>query len=87
MYLKEPEVRALLDEVTALSAPGSYMILNYLNGPGSPADIGYMSESLRGQGWGNEKDRHWGQEDFNFGRFPEGEESLKNMGFAFYDKE
>ena len=46
MYLPVDAVKALLDEITDLSANGSYMILNYMNGPGSPADIGHMSERL-----------------------------------------
>jgi len=29
---------------------------------------------------------HFGHPDFNFGRFPEGIEPVKAMGFAFFDK-
>merc|ERR1712226_619462 len=32
MYLKQEEVTALLEEMTGLSAKGSYLILNYLGG-------------------------------------------------------
>ena len=63
--------------------------MNYLNGPGSAADISAMSPILKEVGWSNELCLSYGHADFNYGRFPEGEdpEKTKNMGFAFYDFE
>ena len=43
MYLTKDAVQQLLEEITGLSAKGSYMILNFLNGPeGGPANIADM---------------------------------------------
>ena len=93
MYLQEPEVAALLKELSDLSASGSYLILNYLNNPAvkdpyAPSDIKGMGPILKEKGWVNEKDLYFGQEGFNFGRFPEGikQTAMENFGFAFYDK-
>ena len=60
MYLKEPEVHALLREMSDLSANDSYLILNYLNGPGAASNIETMAPVLKEKGWGNEKDLHFG---------------------------
>lgn len=47
-----------------------------------------MGTLLKEKGWANEKKLSWGDAEFDFGRFPEGEdkEKTKHMGFGFYDK-
>ena len=93
MYLQAAEVTALLNEISDLSASGSFLIVNYVNNPAmkdpyTPSDIKGMSPVLKEKGWANEKCLYFGQEDFNFGRFPEGIKAtaMENFGFAFYDK-
>ena len=84
MYLTKDAVKQLLEEITGLSVKGSYMILNYLNGPeGTPSNMSDMGEILKAQGWTLEKDLHFGQDEFNYGRVPAGKEPVKNMGFGF----
>lgn len=88
MYLKKEEVKKLLEEMTGLSAKGSYCILNFLDGPAEgPANVSDMGEVLKGKGWSNEKIFFYGEKDFNYGRFPEGYPTSVNMGFSMYDFE
>ena len=93
MYLQAAEVTNLLNELSDLSASGSFLILNYVNNPAvkdpyTPSDIKGMSPVLKEKGWINENRLYFGHEDFNFGRFPEGikPNAMENFGFAFYDK-
>ena len=86
MYMKKPEIIQLLTELSGLSAKGSFVILNFLNGPeGSPANIDYMGALLKEKGWSNEQIFTYGEPNFSFGRFPEGKEPVTAMGFGFYD--
>ena len=89
MYMKKPEVIQLLTELTGLSAKGSFLILNFLNGPqeNNASNIDYMGELLKEKGWSNEQIITLGEANFNFGRFPEGKDPVSAMGFAFYDFE
>ena len=84
MYLTKDAVQQLLEEITGLSAKGSYMILNFLNGPeGGPANIADMEKVLVEKGWTAEKQLCFGEADFNFGRFPADKEPVTAMGFGF----
>ena len=49
MYLENAEVKTLLNEITGLSAKGSYLILDYFNQPAEePKKSKVMSEILTG---------------------------------------
>ena len=76
--------------MTQLSASGSYMILNFLdNGLRDAAKSDNVCPMVRSAGWSNEEILRYGEPNFNFGRFPEGEDpaSTKYYGFALYDFE
>jgi len=92
MYLKKSAVEELFENLSALSASHSYLILNFstntsAQGPDACPSIESISEQLAGHGW--KKDAHlmFGQEGFNFNRYPEGKPANKILGFAMYVKE
>ena len=60
-----------MEELSGLSNKGSYSIVNFMSmNPGCKPDN--MDDILIAQGWTKEKTLMFGQEDFNYGWYPEG---------------
>jgi methyltransferase (TIGR00027 family) len=81
MYLAKETIESLLNELSDLSAQGSYLILNFIKQDGDE----YISTLLEGKGWKNEKTLFYGDENFDYGRFPKGNKTT-TLGFAFWGK-
>mmetsp|Transcript_57587 Transcript_57587/g.128426 ORF Transcript_57587/g.128426 Transcript_57587/m.128426 type:complete len:316 (+) Transcript_57587:71-1018(+) len=83
MYLKKEEAEQLFLEVSQLSSPGSYLILNFMkNSPAAEPDL--AQEVLLAQGWEREAIVYFGEEGFNYGRYPLGHAPNTVFGFSFY---
>ena len=85
MYLKKEDNEKLMEELSALSAPGSYAILNFMaaNPACKPDELDAV---ITAQGWTKEETTYFGDKDFNYGRYPEGKDSNLMFGFSFYKK-
>ena len=90
MYLKREQVEQLIDRLSSLSASGSFLIVNFSDNPKAPADacppIAEIDQRLEGTGWRQHKRLMFGEEGFNFGRYPDGKPANKTLGFAMYQK-
>ena len=85
MYLKKEENDKLFQEISDLSPSGSYLILNFMNGsPAASSDGAHAI--LTEAGWQREEILHFGEQGFNYGRFPEGKQPNACFGFSFYTK-
>eukprot|EP00580_Thalassiosira_gravida_P000386 CAMPEP_0201617500 /NCGR_PEP_ID=MMETSP0492-20130828/36526_1 /ASSEMBLY_ACC=CAM_ASM_000837 /TAXON_ID=420259 /ORGANISM="Thalassiosira gravida, Strain GMp14c1" /LENGTH=313 /DNA_ID=CAMNT_0048085783 /DNA_START=64 /DNA_END=1005 /DNA_ORIENTATION=+ len=87
MYLKREDQEQLLDNVSKLSEKDSFLVLNFFtNFPGGLSNE-EIDERLGGQGWKKTESFMFGEEGFNFGRYPKGKPANKVLGFAMYRKE
>eukprot|EP00045_Choanoeca_perplexa_P007152 m.63118 g.63118 ORF g.63118 m.63118 type:complete len:313 (+) comp13955_c0_seq1:79-1017(+) len=87
MYLQRPAIEQLMDDVSALSAAGSYLILNFSDSPQAAAKADDMDEMLvKKGGWTQVERVFFGDEQFSFNRYPAGKPANKIMGFAMYRK-
>ena len=90
MYLERPAVERLLQELSDLSSPGSYLILNFINKTQNPEKgwppVEEMDDILEKHGWKKLQQLFFGDEAFSFGRYPPGKPANKLIGFAFYEK-
>lgn len=85
MYLSQETNEQMLEEMSELSAKGSYIILNFMNAnPGGNSEI--MDKALLANGWTKEEQLMFGDATFNYGKYPEGKPANKDMGFNFYRK-
>ena len=83
-YLQKEEVQKLLREITELSSPGSYLILNFMNG--SPAAGPDGIHTVVEEGWEREAICYFGDAAFSYGRYPPGKPANQTFGFSFYTK-
>lgn len=89
MYLKRQDVEKLMDDMSKLSATESFLILNFSVSTTAQADtisIEEIDERLEGKGWKRTERMMFGDEGFNFGRYPEGKPANKQLGFTLYRK-
>lgn len=102
MYLQQPDVEALLDSLTELSAKDSLLLLNYTvpslrvpaPPPGGCPPMDDIEERLLNNNnntlsssWTKVGDRLlFGDEGFNFGRYPADRPSNPYCGFAIFKK-
>jgi O-methyltransferase involved in polyketide biosynthesis len=89
MYLKRTSVERLLGEISALSASQSYLILNFSEnapGPDGCPRIDEINQRLQSMGWKQESTLFFGEEGFQFNRYPKGKPANKILGFAMYQK-
>lgn len=85
MYLSEEKSSALLRNVSDLSPTGSLMILNFFaTNPSSDPDK--MEVLLEGEGWSKFERLYFGEEKFNYGKYPEGKPANKFLGFCILKK-
>ena len=83
MYLKPEETKQLLQKISKLSTKGSYIILNfYTMSPAANPDD--MDTILEAEGWTKTERVFFGDEHFNYGRYPEGKPANTVFGFSFY---
>jgi methyltransferase (TIGR00027 family) len=85
MYLQEEHVVAMYNELSDLSPPGSYCMVNFLQGKRQQSHE-LCTEVLGEKGWKLEKIIWFGDEGFNFGRYPEGKPSNAKAGFCLFTK-
>lgn len=85
MYLTREVNDSIFKELTALSPKDSYLILNFLNSSPvcKPDDDDALLKEL---GWEKEKRVFFGDEDLNYGRYPEGKKASEIFGFSLYKK-
>lgn len=95
MYLSRSDVEQLLDNLSELSVADSLLLLNFVNpSPKVPAkpdgcpSIDDIDQRLLLEGSWKKVDRlMFGDEGFNFGRYPEDRPANPYCGFALYRKE
>mmetsp|Transcript_28464 Transcript_28464/g.59424 ORF Transcript_28464/g.59424 Transcript_28464/m.59424 type:complete len:328 (+) Transcript_28464:1-984(+) len=89
MYLKRPDVEDLIDTISTLSASTSMMILNFsTNMPKTTSpSIDELDERLVARKWTKGPRLMFGEEGFNFGRYPDHKPANKMLGFAMYTKD
>ncbi|CAE7371910.1 unnamed protein product [Symbiodinium natans] len=85
MYLKKEEVDAMLREISDLSSPGSYLMLNFMKGSPS-ADPDTTHALLTEKGWEREALLYFGEPGFSYGRYPPDKPANASFGFSFYTK-
>ena len=81
MYLTKESIESLFKELSDLSPNGSYLILNFLKQVGDE----YVTTLLEEKGWKHEHTLFYGDEEFDYGRFPKGSKTT-TLGFAFWEK-
>lgn len=86
MYLPHDSVNQLLDEVSGLSASQSYLILNFANNNQNGPTIDQMDDRLEKHGWTKEQRLMFGDDYFNFGRYPPNKPPNPFLGFSMYRK-
>ena len=91
MYLDEAAVRNLYTEISDLSVPGSFLIVNFMNAPKimngkSHHTSEFADTTLRARGWIKTEQLMFGDELFDFGRYPKDKSANKCLGFSFYKK-
>ena len=87
MYLKREDQEQLLDSVSKISAKDSFLVLNFSTNTPGGLSSDEIDERLGGQGWKNTETLMFGEEGFNFGRYPQGKPANKVLGFSMYRKE
>mmetsp|Transcript_29339 Transcript_29339/g.32934 ORF Transcript_29339/g.32934 Transcript_29339/m.32934 type:complete len:173 (+) Transcript_29339:384-902(+) len=85
MYLEKDAVDKVYNEISELSAPGSFIILNFTN-TAEHHKNDFAQEILEAKGWKMESKCIFGDPEFNYGRYPEGKPANPMCGFAFYKK-
>jgi O-methyltransferase involved in polyketide biosynthesis len=85
MYLTRDDNIKLLEEISSISSKGSYLILNFVaNQPTCNPDD--HDELLKENGWVREERLMFGDDGFNFGKYPPNQEPNETYGFSFYRK-
>merc|ERR1712224_1164142 len=85
MYLTREVNTEMFKEITALSTKDSYMILNWTGF--QPVCLPDQDDVImKDLGWEKELRAHFGDDQINYGRYPEGKEPNKMFGFTLYRK-
>lgn len=71
--------------MTALSAVGSYAIINFV-AANPPCNPDFIDSVMEREGWTKEETTYFGNDNFNYGRYPAGKPASENFGFSFYKK-
>jgi methyltransferase (TIGR00027 family) len=87
MYL-EPEANlSLMRETSQLAAKGSYLMLNTIESAMNPKGaLAPLEPTLLNNGWEKVESRFFGDEKFNYGRYPEGKTASTIFSFQFFKK-
>lgn len=85
MYLERSDVERLMEQLSELSTSGSFLSLNFSVSPNS-LSIDEINGLLEGQGWKTESRKMFGEEGFQYGRYPLDKPANKIVGFATYRK-
>lgn len=84
MYLKKEEVEKMYEEICDISPAGSLVIVNTIEenpaAASSVADDVFVSK----RGWTKESQIMFGDDEFNYGRYPKDMAPSKKMGFGIY---
>ena len=74
MYLTKENSDKLLQELSGLSTKGSFLIINFMamHPACKPDELDQKMESF---GWVKQIQSHFGEKEFNYGRYPEGKDS------------
>jgi O-methyltransferase involved in polyketide biosynthesis len=84
MYLPKEAAHELYNELSDLSAAGSYVILNFMEmNPACKSEE--VDKIMTDKGWTLELRSYFGDENFNYGRYP-GKTPNACFGFSFYKK-
>lgn len=83
MYLDKDSVVKMYNEISDISPPGSLIMVNIMAGaPGASGDL--ADETFKARGWTKDDQVMFGDDGFNYGRYPEGKEPSKVVGFVIY---
>lgn len=86
MYLQRDHVTKLMDDESTISAPGSLLILNFAtNTPNGPS-IDEIQEQLEEKKWKQRERLMYGEDGFNFDRYPPRKPANKLLGIAMFLK-
>jgi methyltransferase (TIGR00027 family) len=88
MYLQHANVEELLDEISDLSCSGSFLILNFSNNDPQGPTIDEIDKQLvetKGE-WIKQQKLMFGEDGFNFDRYPANKPANPQLGFAMYSK-
>eukprot|EP00587_Corethron_hystrix_P009126 CAMPEP_0113302336 /NCGR_PEP_ID=MMETSP0010_2-20120614/3186_1 /TAXON_ID=216773 ORGANISM="Corethron hystrix, Strain 308" /NCGR_SAMPLE_ID=MMETSP0010_2 /ASSEMBLY_ACC=CAM_ASM_000155 /LENGTH=296 /DNA_ID=CAMNT_0000156099 /DNA_START=16 /DNA_END=906 /DNA_ORIENTATION=- /assembly_acc=CAM_ASM_000155 len=89
MYLEAEAVKGIYEAIVELSAVESFAIVNVVNGGTISKEHHKSSFSdaiFLANGWTKVKEVMFGDTEFSYGRYPEGVEPNKSLGFVFYHK-
>ena len=89
MYLEADAVKGIYEGIVELSASESFAIVNVVNGSSIPKEhhTSRFSDAIfLTSGWTKVREVMFGDAEFTYGRYPEGVEPSKSLGFAFYRK-
>eukprot|EP00039_Didymoeca_costata_P002440 m.60239 g.60239 ORF g.60239 m.60239 type:complete len:318 (-) comp11305_c2_seq2:78-1031(-) len=85
MYLTAEENTKLLTEISSISGKDSYIILNFVaDSPACKPDD--HDKLLQENDWEKVDRVFFGDEKFNFGKYPASQDPSKKFGFSFYKK-
>lgn len=87
MYLDQDVVEKMYNEICDISADGSLVLVNIVNksavcASSEFADMVFVDK----RGWTKESQIMFGDEAFNYGRYPKGMKPNIMFGFAIYKK-
>lgn len=85
MYLERSDVERLMEQLSKLSTSGSFLSLNFSVSPNG-LSIDEIDHRLEGQGWKIDSRKMFGEEGFQYGRYPRDKSANKIVGFATYSK-
>lgn len=85
MYLSEEVNTQMFTELSDLSESGSYLMVNFINGE-LHHGAEFVKKTLGEKGWTLEKVVYFGEDDFNFGRYPAGKPANKTAGFCIFTR-
>ena len=86
MYLPQAETEQLMKAVSSLSSDSSCMILNFSTNDTQGPSIDDIDTQLMADGWKHVRRLMFGDDGFNFGRYPDGRPSNEILGFSVYRK-
>ena len=85
MYLSKEANTDMLKELSGISAKDSYLMINFMaSNPGCVPDE--HDAIMKELGWEREQRLFFGDEGFNYGRYPQDKEPNTQFGFGFYVK-
>jgi len=86
MYLTAEANEKMYNELSDLSAPGSHVILNFLNDGQAHHGALFARKLLEEKSWTVVDELMFGDAKFNYGKYPQGAEPSKMAGFVFLKK-